>query len=93
MSFPCLLRAAIGRLEQFDEVAGRVLNENLSTAGPAHDVVAEAHSFGFESRDLAVEIIGHQLPPAVSASPNVQGPQSGAWSFSSMNTVGFCPQT
>src|SRR5256885_7262688 len=38
------------RLEEFDEIASRVLGEDLSTPGPGDDVIAEADSFRFESR-------------------------------------------
>jgi hypothetical protein len=30
-----------GRLEQFDEISRRILQEDLLAAGPGHDVVAE----------------------------------------------------
>src|SRR2546422_3403878 len=55
------------RLEEFDEIAGRVLDEDLSTAGPGDDVVAEAYTFCFESSDLVVEFVGDEMdaiPPA-----------------------------
>jgi hypothetical protein len=56
-----LLSTAIGRLEEFDEIAGRVLDEDLPTTGPGDDVVAKAHSFRFESSDLALELVGDEM--------------------------------
>src|SRR6266540_1564153 len=41
-----------GRLEQFDRVAGGVVDQDLGAAGPGHDVVAELHSFSAEPLDL-----------------------------------------
>src|SRR5438093_4689225 len=55
------------RLEEFDEIAGRVLGEDLSTPGPGDDVIAEAYTFRFESSDLAVEFAGDEMdaiPPS-----------------------------
>src|SRR5207244_10522658 len=55
------------RLEEFDEITGRVLGEDLSTPGPGDDVIAEAYTFRFESSDLAVEFVGDEMdaiPPS-----------------------------
>ena len=47
-----------GRLEQFDQVARRVLGQDLLTAHPVHDLVAEADAPGPQVRDRAGQV-GH----------------------------------
>src|SRR6476646_9286683 len=49
--------SAAGRLEQLDQVAGRVLDEDLPAAGTTHHVVAEGDPFGLQPADLLVEVV------------------------------------
>src|SRR6266511_1120801 len=50
-----------GRLEQFDRVAGGVVDQDLGAAGPGHDVVAELHSFSAEPLDLGRYVVDNEV--------------------------------
>src|SRR5262245_26109333 len=56
---PCSLCA--GRLEQLDEVAGGVAGEDLGSAGPGHDLVAESNSLRGEAGDFAIEVVDDEV--------------------------------
>src|SRR4051812_16651125 len=45
-----------GRLEEFDRVAGRVVQHDLGTAGSGDDVAAEGESGGAEPGHLGAEV-------------------------------------
>src|SRR4029079_9891929 len=49
--------SAAGRLEQLDDVAGRVLQEDLLSAGPLHDVVAERRARATQSSNFRVDVV------------------------------------
>src|SRR6266540_3667612 len=54
-------RPLAGRLEQFDRVAGGVVDQDLGAAGPGHDVVAELHSFSAEPLDLGRYVVDKKV--------------------------------
>src|SRR5713226_8142465 len=57
--------SAIGRsLPEFDGVAGGVIEQDLGTADPFHNVVAEPQPGGAKTRDLGGEV-GHRHLNAV----------------------------
>src|SRR5262249_57171552 len=61
------VRSAAGRLKQLDEIAGGVLQQDLRSARPAHDVVAELDAGGAQPGDLGRNIIHDEMnavPPA-----------------------------
>lgn len=60
-----------GRLEQLDQVARAVAGENLCSAGPGHDLVAERLALGLEAGVLTVEVVDDEVDAV---------PTSGAWS-------------
>src|SRR4030088_2648222 len=66
-----LARSAAGRLEQLDQIAGGILEQDLRTAGPGHDLVAEFDSGGAQPCDLGGEIIDDQVNavPAAGTGP------------------------
>ena len=53
--------SAVGRLKQFDEITGGVLQKDLRPAGSGHDVVAELRAGGTQSCDLARKIIHNKV--------------------------------
>ena len=63
-----------GGLEELDEVAGRVLDQDLGAAWTADDVVAKRHSGCFETGDIAGEVGGDEVdsfqPPGPGRAPS-----------------------
>ena len=53
-----LARSAASRLEQLDQIAGGILEQDLRPAGPGHDLVAEVDPGGAQPRRLT------DLPPS-----------------------------
>src|SRR5215831_6624256 len=48
-------------LEQLDEVAGRVLDQDLLAARAGHDVVAERHAGGLQAVDLGRDVVDDEV--------------------------------
>src|SRR6516162_3649255 len=66
---------APSRLKQLHQVPGRISQKNLRAAGSGHDVIAELHAGGTQSRDLAWKIIHNKMdtrlqPPASGRAPS-----------------------
>src|SRR5687767_15002641 len=63
-------RAAVttsARLEELDDVARRILDEDLRAARALDDVVSEAHARGAEARDLTSDVVDDDLKAIPSA--------------------------
>ena len=60
---------ARSRLEQLDQVARRVLDEDLLPAGTGDDVVAERHAFGPQAGDLGVQVGRKEVNPVPPPGP------------------------
>src|SRR4051794_12494259 len=58
--------ASSGGLEEFDRVAGRILEQDLRAAVAAHDLVAEPPAGGFEFRDRGRQVLDFD-PDAIPA--------------------------
>jgi len=48
-------------LEEFDEVAGRVGEQDLASSGSGDDVAVEGQPDGVESVDLGVEVVDDEM--------------------------------
>src|SRR4051794_15779698 len=59
------------RLEDLDEVAGRVDGEHLGATGAAHDLVAELHAFLLEPGDLALDVVHDEVDAVPTAGPRL----------------------
>jgi hypothetical protein len=57
----------MGGLEQFDEVAGRVGEQDLAPAGAGDHIVAEGQSGGAQPADLGVEVVDDEVDAVPSA--------------------------
>ncbi len=55
--------SATGGLEELDDVAGRVLEQDLLAAGSFHDVVAERRAGVAEPSDLGVDVVDDEVDP------------------------------
>jgi hypothetical protein len=51
----------LGVLEQLDDVAGGVLEQDLLAAGPGEDLVPERHTRGPEAVDLGRDVVDDQV--------------------------------
>src|SRR5262249_15866191 len=60
-SVAVLVRSTASRLKQLDEIAGGVLQQDLRSAWPGHDVVAELDAGGAQPRDLGRNIIHDEM--------------------------------
>src|SRR3954469_1242284 len=56
-------RSDAGGLEQLDQVARRVLDEDLLAAGSADDLVAERDALGLQPFDLTREVVKDEVDP------------------------------
>src|SRR5918996_4388453 len=59
------------RLEQLDEVAGWILDEDLRPARTGHDIVAEANAFGSQTIDLTGEVVGDEVDAVPPTGPRL----------------------
>src|SRR5256884_6028736 len=68
-------RAARGRLEEFDRVARRILEQDLRAAGARHGIVPKPHAGGAEPCDLRGEISDDEMDaiPAARSRPPAVG--------------------
>src|SRR5262249_40427346 len=74
------VRSAAGRLKQLDEIAGGVLQQDLRSARPAHDVVAELDAGGAQPGDLGRNIVHDEMnavPPPRTRANAIRHPPSG----------------
>src|SRR3954454_12760779 len=55
--------AALRRLEELYEVAGRVLEQDLGSPRAGHDLVAEGQARRAQPVDLGLYVIDHELDP------------------------------
>ena len=79
------LVTADGRLEQLDEVAGRIGEQDLTSAGAGDHLAAEGRSHAAEPVDLGVEVVDDEMDPiaaggggvgGVARAPELAGPDS-----------------
>jgi hypothetical protein len=79
-----LVQSAAGGLKQLDEIAGRILQQDLRSARPRHDVIAELDAGGAQPRDLAREVVHDEVNaiPAARAGPLAISPSAAQPSFS-----------
>ena len=56
-----LIALGAGRLEELDDVAGRILEQDLLAAGPFDDVVAERRAGVAEPGDLGVDVVDDEV--------------------------------
>src|SRR6476659_8729078 len=62
-------RSAVGGLEELDDVAGRVLEEDLLAARSHDDVVAERGARGSQPLDLGADVVDDEVDPVPSSGP------------------------
>jgi hypothetical protein len=55
------VQSAAGRLKQLDEIAGGILQQNLRSARPGDDIIAELHAGGTQPRDLGRKIVDDEM--------------------------------
>jgi hypothetical protein len=81
---PLTVGTAVRRLEDLDRVAGGVVDEDLSTARAADDIVAEAEAGGAEALDLGVDVVDDEVDVSRRwrAGPPSCGPPRGPIAFS-----------
>ena len=58
------ISAALGGLKQFDQIAGRVLQQDLGTARPLEEGVAKGGTLGGQRGNCGLQIIHPQHDPA-----------------------------
>jgi hypothetical protein len=56
-----LPRLPVGRSEELDEIAGRIDEEDLRTAGPRHDLVARTKPGGAQTSNFRGSIVDNEL--------------------------------
>ena len=56
-------------LEQFDQVAGGILGEDLRTSGPLHHRVPEPDACPLESLDVSGQVVGDEVDAVPSSGP------------------------
>src|SRR5262249_6402557 len=78
-----LTQSAAARLKELDEIAGRVLQQDLRSARPGHDVVAELDAGGAQPRDLRRNIVDNEVNavPATGTRPLAIGHRSPGRTF------------
>ncbi len=79
-------RSSAGGLEEFDQVAGRVGEQDLASAGAGDDVAKEGQTRVAEPSDLGIDVVEDEVDaiaaPAVASSsgvaraPELAGPDS-----------------
>src|SRR5918996_1746811 len=64
-------RSLVGGLEQFDEVAGRVGEQNLPAARPGHHVAVKVQTSRAEPVDLGIQVVDNQVDTVAAGSVRV----------------------
>jgi hypothetical protein len=66
------------RLEQLNEIAGRVYQQDLRSSGSGHDIVSELHAGGTQSRHFRGKIVDDEVNaiPAAGSWPIAVGHRS-----------------
>jgi hypothetical protein len=69
-------------LEEFDDVAGRVLEQDLPAAWSFEDVVAKRGTRGVEAGDFGIDVVHYEVNAVPAAGPRLgairHGPTRGA---------------
>ena len=63
----------VSGFEQFDEVARRIADQDLPSAGARDHVTAKVETSASQPSDLGIEVVHHQMDPVTSGGGRVVG--------------------